>query len=271
MRTVRTPRLLALGALLAATLLLALPAAGHAASYSRVIVTPKVVTPNGDKVGDVAVFKVRLRRTSTVSTTIFRGRRAVARLRTVRMRRGMRAVRWGARQRSGRPMPAGLYRARLTIREPRGSWRHLWTSIRVAAPAPKPPVMPTGDTPLQWPLAGSVESMFGMREGRPHDGIDIIAPASTPIGSAAPGTVRSAAWIDGYGLTVIVDHADKTSTLYAHMSRMGVRAGKVVAAGDVIGYVGSTGNTTTAHLHFELRDSADTPIDPLPFLPPLTS
>ena len=267
MRNAIRPRLLMALAVVAA--LLALPATASAAGgVPRVSVIPKVVTPDGDKVNDIAILRVRLRRTSTVATTIFHGRRRVARLRTVRMRPGLRSIRWNPRTRGGTAVAAGTYRVKMLVREPRGRWRFIYTNVRVAAPRPAP-VMPTGDTPLQWPVAGTVESTFGMRGGRMHDGIDIIASTGTAIGAAAAGTVRSTGWIDGYGLTVVVDHADGTSTLYAHLSRMGVRAGRVVAAGDTIGYVGSTGNTTTAHLHFELRDGSDRPIDPMPSLPPL--
>lgn len=101
-----------------------------------------------------------------------------------------------------------------------------------------------------------------------HHGIDIPAPPMTPIAAAAAGTVRQAGHVDGYGLTITVDHPDGTATLYAHQAKLGVTTGAAVAAGQVIGYVGRTGSSTTDHLHFEVHDAGGTPVDPLPHLPP---
>lgn len=92
----------------------------------------------------------------------------------------------------------------------------------------------------------------GKRKG--HTGLDLAVPSGTPIRAALPGTVRTAAYNQGgYGYYVLIDHADGLSTLYAHNSRLLVRAGETVEAGDVIALSGSTGRSTGPHLHFEVR------------------
>lgn len=86
-----------------------------------------------------------------------------------------------------------------------------------------------------------------------HSGIDIAAPTGTPILAANGGPVLYAGWNSwGYGNTVVIGHGP-FSTLYGHMNSLAVRCGNVVAAGQVIGYVGSTGNSSGPHLHFEIR------------------
>lgn len=128
---------------------------------------------------------------------------------------------------------------------------------------------------LQPPVSGAiVTSHFGMREHpifggqRAHDGIDLAAPAGTPIRAAADGIVDFAAWNGGYGRYVRLRHDARFATAYAHMSRFadGIEQGSAVRRGDVIGYVGSSGNSTGPHLHFELHDAGE-PIDPLDILP----
>ncbi len=85
-------------------------------------------------------------------------------------------------------------------------------------------------------------------------GIDIGAPTGTPIYASASGTVLIAktGWSGGYGNMAIIQHSNGTKTLYAHMSKLGTSTGAPVSAGDVIGYVGSTGHSTGPHLHFEV-------------------
>ncbi len=87
--------------------------------------------------------------------------------------------------------------------------------------------------------------------------VDVGAPAGTPIYAAAAGTViiskGNGAWNGGYGSYVVITHANGTQTLYAHMSRDVAEVGETVAAGDLIGYVGRTGEATGNHLHFEVR------------------
>ena len=110
------------------------------------------------------------------------------------------------------------------------------------------------------PLAGApLSSGFGMRRHpmsgsrRFHAGVDLAAPAGSPIRAASDGVVTSAGWNGGYGLLVSLGHARNRETRYGHLSRLAVRAGQSVKRGEVIGYVGSTGRSTGPHLHYELR------------------
>lgn len=104
--------------------------------------------------------------------------------------------------------------------------------------------------------------------GRHHTGVDFGMSKGTPIGASIPGKVASASYNGGYGNLVVVQANDGKRILYAHQSRMAVKAGQQVNAGSLIGYVGSTGNSTGPHLHFEVRRTADygTDIDPLPYV-----
>ena len=104
-----------------------------------------------------------------------------------------------------------------------------------------------------WPTAGSTTSEFGSRWGRLHAGIDIAASTGTPIWAALPGTVVVAGRQGGYGNLVVLDHGTGKTTVYAHQSRLAVREGQQVDQGQVIGYVGNTGQSTGPHLHFETR------------------
>jgi murein DD-endopeptidase MepM/ murein hydrolase activator NlpD len=124
-----------------------------------------------------------------------------------------------------------------------------------------------------WPTAGGVASGFGQRLHpilgyyRMHTGLDIGGASGQPIWAANEGIVIMAGWNGGYGNTVIIQHADSSVTsLYAHQTAFAVGVGDYVTAGQVIGYVGSTGMSTGPHLHFEIRVSG-TPVDPRPYLP----
>jgi murein DD-endopeptidase MepM/ murein hydrolase activator NlpD len=118
---------------------------------------------------------------------------------------------------------------------------------------------------LIWPVNGPVTSPFGYRWGRLHAGIDIGVPYGTPIQAAAAGTVVLAAWTGGYGNYTCIDHGGGLATCYAHQSSYAVSAGAQVSQGQVIGYVGSTGHSFGAHLHFEVRINGN-PVDPLGYL-----
>jgi murein DD-endopeptidase MepM/ murein hydrolase activator NlpD len=118
---------------------------------------------------------------------------------------------------------------------------------------------------LIWPVNGPVTSPFGYRWGRLHAGIDIGVPYGTPIHAAAAGTVVLAAWTGGYGNYTCIDHGGGLATCYGHQSSFAVSAGAQVAQGEVIGYVGNTGHSFGAHLHFEVRING-TPVDPLGYL-----
>jgi murein DD-endopeptidase MepM/ murein hydrolase activator NlpD len=129
------------------------------------------------------------------------------------------------------------------------------------------------DTPSLWPIMGPIRSGFGQREdpvtgngeGEFHTGIDISAPIGTPIRATADGTIKSAAMTNGYGREVIIDHGHGLETCYAHMSGFTVFAGQTVVRGQVIGYVGVSGRTTGAHLHYEVRIH-NTPVNPHKYL-----
>jgi murein DD-endopeptidase MepM/ murein hydrolase activator NlpD len=116
-----------------------------------------------------------------------------------------------------------------------------------------------------WPVSGPVTSPFGWRWGRMHDGIDIGAASGTPIRAAAAGTVIYAGWLGGYGNLTVIDHGGGVATAYGHQSSIAAGSGAYVAQGQVIGYVGSTGHSTGAHLHFEVRVNG-VPQDPLGYL-----
>ncbi|KAF1081640.1 MAG: peptidase, M23/M37 family [Candidatus Rifleibacterium amylolyticum] len=109
------------------------------------------------------------------------------------------------------------------------------------------------------PVMGRISSLFGNRRHptskivRFHSGIDIVARKGTPIASSKSGKVSFTGWRRGYGLVVIVDHGDDLQTVYAHCSKVAVKAGQTVNAGQRIAYVGSTGVATGSHLHFEVR------------------
>ena len=122
---------------------------------------------------------------------------------------------------------------------------------RSATDAPGP--VRTSGSGMQWPVRGTVTSEFGPRWGRLHAGIDISAPNGTAIRAAKSGTVIFSGWQGGYGQAVVIDHGGGLTTLYAHQSRLASSAGQDVEAGELIGYVGSTGNSTGNHLHFETR------------------
>lgn len=105
-----------------------------------------------------------------------------------------------------------------------------------------------------------VTSDYGMRihpiskVRKMHTGIDFGGqPTGTPVYASASGIVITAGWINGYGYTVIIDHGNKVSTLYAHNSKLLVSVGDEVKRGQAIAKVGSTGNSTGPHIHFEVR------------------
>lgn len=128
-----------------------------------------------------------------------------------------------------------------------------------------------------WPAPTStyITSRFGLRihpvtgVQKSHTGTDIGAGAGDNVLAAAPGTVTMASWNGGYGNCVMIDHGNGYQTLYAHMSSIAVANGTAVAAGTVIGYVGSTGVSTGPHLHFEIWASGSR-IDPEQFFSGLT-
>jgi murein DD-endopeptidase MepM/ murein hydrolase activator NlpD len=118
-----------------------------------------------------------------------------------------------------------------------------------------------------WPVSGKPSSKYGGRGGGRHDGIDIPARRGTPVRAAEAGRViHSGGGLGDYGQVVIVKHAGRYSTVYAHNRRNRVRKGEFVEKGQVIAEVGSTGNASGPHVHFELRRDRN-PEDPLEYLP----
>ena len=105
--------------------------------------------------------------------------------------------------------------------------------------------------------------------GHFHSGIDLAAPLHTPVKAATAGVVVSGRSSGGYGLWVLVqrDPGGALATLYGHLAVALVSSGDLVQAGQLIGLVGSTGNSTGPHLHFEVRVQG-VPVDPAPYLPP---
>lgn len=121
---------------------------------------------------------------------------------------------------------------------------------------------------FSWPAAGKLTSRFGRRWGRMHKGIDIAGPVGTPINAAADGTVIYAGWHSGgYGNLVEVKHSDGTTTRYGHNSRISVSVGQTIRQGQQLAGMGSTGNSTGSHLHFEIRPTGGRAINPIALLP----
>ncbi len=123
-----------------------------------------------------------------------------------------------------------------------------------------------GTGALIWPVNGPITGVFGeARPGHLHAGMDVAAPTDTPIRAADGGRVILLGWTGGYGNYTCVQHTGTMSTCYAHQSRYGTSMGASVSKGQVIGYVGNTGNSFGAHLHFEVRLNGS-PIDPAGYL-----
>ena len=126
-----------------------------------------------------------------------------------------------------------------------------------------PPAVPgNGNTRLIFPLSipAPITSLFGWREHpvlgdqKFHTGTDLGAPIGTPVVATYAGKVAIADWLGGYGVTVVLEHKQKSlETLYGHLSEIFVKPGESVKQGEVIGRVGSTGMSTGPHLHFEMR------------------
>lgn len=119
--------------------------------------------------------------------------------------------------------------------------------------------------------AGTISDYFGQRESpggigsTNHQGLDIAAPEGTPIDAVLGGLVTIAGDYGGYGNAVQIDHGNGVQTLYGHMSTVGVSPGQQVTAGQIIGAVGSTGNSTGPHLHLSVIKDGSM-VDPLPYI-----
>ena len=119
---------------------------------------------------------------------------------------------------------------------------------------------------FMWPLRGRLTSSFGVRGGRPHEGIDVAAPRGSSVRAAEAGKVIHSGRLGAYGRCVIVKHAGHYRSVYAHATKTLVRKGQFVDRGQQIATVGSTGRATGPHLHFEIR-RREAPRDPMLYLP----
>jgi murein DD-endopeptidase MepM/ murein hydrolase activator NlpD len=118
---------------------------------------------------------------------------------------------------------------------------------------------------LAWPLDGSIISEFGVRRGILHNGIEISADAGSPVRAAADGRVGYVGSIKGYGNVVILQHANRLLTVYAHLEEIRAQKGKKISRGHPIGTVGGTGSEGKPSLYFEVR-SRSKPRNPRFFL-----
>jgi murein DD-endopeptidase MepM/ murein hydrolase activator NlpD len=135
----------------------------------------------------------------------------------------------------------------------RGEDRSLSTSI---AQSPNAWVLPNHDYRLT--------SLFGQRWGKAHKGVDIAVPEGTPVAAMHEGIIVLAAYNGGYGNQVIIDHGNGIKTTYGHNSRLMVKEGQRVKAGDIIAISGSTGHSTGPHVHLEIHVN-DVAVNPLPW------
>ncbi len=127
-------------------------------------------------------------------------------------------------------------------------------------------------TPDIWPVRGTVSSTYGFRESPGgigstyHEGIDIASNYGTPVTATASGVVTQATWVGGYGYLVEIKHEGGVVTRYGHNSALLVTPGQEVEQGTAIALVGSTGNSTGPHCHYEVRINGSA-VDPTYFLP----
>ena len=125
--------------------------------------------------------------------------------------------------------------------------------------------------PTLWPVTGPITGPFGSRmdpfngEGAFHPGVDISCRYGQPILAPADGVVTYADFYNGYGRLIEIDHGNSVQTRYGHLSGFAVTDGQNVSKGQVIGYVGMSGRSTGAHLHYEVRIH-DTPVNPHKYL-----
>jgi len=173
----------------------------------------------------------------------------------------------------GIPEPAGLPTGGESSGEPVGSVAPEGVDRVLLAD----PVMPDEETrtrlekalrgmrhSLPWPIEGFVTSSYGeaREEGGVHPGVDIAAPRNTVIEAPLAGRVVEAGWHGVYGYLAVLDHGNGLVTVYGHNARLVVRPGDRVRAGDAVAFLGSTGESSAPHLHFEVRKDGYA-LDPL--------
>jgi murein DD-endopeptidase MepM/ murein hydrolase activator NlpD len=129
-------------------------------------------------------------------------------------------------------------------------------ALRGHSTSPSSPTttVPVGAVRFYRPVPGGIGDGFGPRGARFHAGLDLPDASGTPVAAAGDGVVIDAGWWDGgFGKTVQVAHDQGVTTIYAHLSELRVKVGQRVSRGTTIGLVGSTGDATGPHLHFEVR------------------
>lgn len=124
-------------------------------------------------------------------------------------------------------------------------------------PKPAPWVLPVAD----YRITGTFGAVSGLWSSS-HTGLDFATAEGSPIAAITGGVVTSTGYDGAYGYKTVVETEDGSEVWYCHQSSVAVAVGQSVAPGDLIGYVGSTGNVTGPHLHLEVRDAAGTPLDP---------
>jgi murein DD-endopeptidase MepM/ murein hydrolase activator NlpD len=142
--------------------------------------------------------------------------------------------------------------------------------LKVAATSLSNPLNPSNPKAptFAWPAQGHFTSGFGWRWDRMHRGVDIAGPVGTPVWAAADGKVITARWdATGFGYMIEIEHPDKSVTLYAHNERILTKVGAKVEQGDQIAEMGSTGNSTGSHVHFQVHPKGKDAVDPMVFLP----
>ena len=173
------------------------------------------------------------------------------------------------------PLPPGTQERLSRLRE------DLETTSRQAAVVGAqmaPVIQAWSRTPSIPPTAGYLSSGFGIRVNPfsksnesgdgllgYHTGLDISNSLDTPIQATADGEVEEAGWMDRYGWGVRIRHTDQMETLYAHMDRLRVKVGQMISRGDILGFMGRSGNATGVHLHYEVRLNGK-PVNPQPYL-----
>lgn len=151
-----------------------------------------------------------------------------------------------------------------------------WPRAWVQPPGPPLPEGVVAGHAYEWRDEPSIEpvshpdrwicSLFGPRGRHMHNGLDIKAPRRSPVVATAHGVVVKAGWVRGYGRLVVLGHGGGVQTLYAHLSKALVKEGEGVTRGQEIGTVGSTGRSTCAHVHYEVRINGE-PVDPIDYVP----
>ncbi|MBU2512497.1 peptidoglycan DD-metalloendopeptidase family protein [bacterium] len=141
--------------------------------------------------------------------------------------------------------------------------------IKITSPKTAPQTIqkqPVVKAKFSWPSQGTISSGFGIRHGKMHEGLDITKDKGRSIRAAADGVVVFSGNKNGYGKTIIIDHGGGFQTLYAHNSKIYVQKNKRVKTGAIISQMGSSGQSSGIHLHFEVRYRGK-PQNPLRYLP----